>query len=402
MQSQPSTAVIIGAGKIGCGYLAPVFAEAGWDVVLVARSHETVARIRAAGEYTVRTTDGGGTRWVRPEAVLIGTPEFDRAVARAGVVATAVGSRSVEDLGDPLARALAARGGDRPVDVWTVENADVAPTLDAAVRAAAAARGLALPPVGFSGAIAFAAVTQGDWKSSARPEFVGDSARWLLVDAARLVTPLPRLARVGATDRYEEHLQAKRFVFSAGHALCAYLGLSRGHRYIHEAVGDPLVRPLIARSLCASRRALLGAGARDTGPVEWVLERYADDELADPLLRVARDPIRKLSPGGPLVGPAMLVVEATGTAPVGLAAGIAAALRFRNPADPQACLIAEMLGEPDGLRTVLSHVCGLDPHGLLAHEVTRLYRRQERRPRRPGRQHPTVVTPSLVRAAIAA
>jgi mannitol-1-phosphate 5-dehydrogenase len=401
MENQPHTAVIIGGGKIGCGYLAPVFADAGWDVVLVARSHETVARIRAAGEYTVRTTDGGGTRWVRPEAVLIGSPEFDRAVARAGVVATAVGSRSVEGLGVPLACALAGRGGDRPVDVWTVENADVAPVLDTAVRAAAAQRGLELPPVGFSGAIAFAAVTQGDWKSSARPEFVGDSARWLLVDAARLVTPLPRLARVGATDRYEEHLRSKRFVFSAGHALCAYLGLSRGHRYIHEAAEDPLVRPLIARSLCASRRALLGAGVRDTGPVEWVLERYADGELADPLLRVARDPIRKLSPGGPLVGPAALVAEATGMVPVGFAAGIAAALRFSNPADAQACRIAEMLGAPDGLTTVLTDVCGLDPHGLLAHEVTRLYRRQERRPRHQGR-HSTVVTPSLVRAAIAA
>jgi mannitol-1-phosphate 5-dehydrogenase len=401
MENQPRTAVIIGAGKIGCGYLAPVFADAGWDVVLVARSHETVARIRAAGAYTVRTTDGGGTRWVRPEAVLIGSPEFDRAVARAGVVTTAVGSSSVEGLGAPLARALAARGGDRPVDVWTVENADVAPVLDGAVRAAAAQRGLALPRVGFSGAIAFAAVTQGDWRSPARPEFVGDSARWLLVDGARLVTPLPRLARVGATDRYEEHLRSKRFVFSAGHALCAYLGLSRGHTYIHEAAADPLARRLIARSLCASRRALLGAGVRDTGPVEWVLERYADEELADPLLRVARDPIRKLAPGGPLVGPAMLVVEATGTVPVGFAAGIAAALRFDHPADAQACRIAELLGAPDGLTTVLTDVCGLDPHGLLAHEVIRLYRRPQRRPRHQGR-HSTVVTPSPVRAAIAA
>ena len=244
---------------------------------------------------------------MRPEAVLIGSPEFDRAIARAAVVATAVGSRSVEGLGVPLACALAARGADRPIDVWTVENADVAPVLDAAVRVAAAQRGLALPPVGFSGAIAFAAVTQGDWKSSARPEFVGDSARWLLVDAARLITPLPRLARVGATRRYEEHLRSKRFVFSAGHALCAYLGLCAATAYIHEAAADPLMRPLIARSLYASRRALLGTAVRDIGPVDWVLERYADDELADPLLRVARDPIRKLSPGGPLVGPAMLL-----------------------------------------------------------------------------------------------
>lgn len=31
-------AVVVGTGKIGCGYLAPLFADAGWEVVLAART----------------------------------------------------------------------------------------------------------------------------------------------------------------------------------------------------------------------------------------------------------------------------------------------------------------------------------------------------------------------------
>jgi mannitol-1-phosphate 5-dehydrogenase len=294
----------------------------------------------------------------------------------------------VAGLGPSLARALAARGPDRPIDVWTVENSDVAPVLRAAVHAAARDRGLALPPVGFAGAIAFAAVAQGDWKASPHPEFVGDACRWLLVDKARLIGPLPRLPRVGATDRYHEHLRAKRLVFSAGHAVCAFLGLPRGHRFVHEAAADPLIRQAVARSLTDARRALSGVLERDSGPVEWALQRYADAELRDPLERVARDPIRKLSPQGPLVEPARLATRVTGRVPAGFAAAMVNALLHRPPGDAQGSRLAEMLACADGLEEVLQDVCGLDLAEPLAREVTRRYRRvtgTDRVRRRPPR-----------------
>jgi mannitol-1-phosphate 5-dehydrogenase len=362
--------VVIGAGKIGCGFLAPLFQEAGWDVVVAARSEAVVERMRAAGEYTVRTTGAGGIRRVRVTPVLTGSPAFDDAVAGAHVVATAVGSASVAALGVPLARALAARPAGRPLDVWTVENGDVAPQLQAALRESAARLGLRLPRVGVAGAIAYAAVTQGDWRGSPRPEFVSDTAKWLLVDAAPLVAAMPRLPRVGATASYAEHLEGKRFVFSAGHAMCAFIGARHGHRWLHDAAADPRIRPLVADALVASRHAL--GGGDDDGPVGWVLDRYANAELLDTVRRVARDPIRKLAPEGPLVGPARLVARSAGAAPIGFATAIASALNYRDGADPQACLLAEMLVS-SGLATVLSDVCGLDRAEPLARQVMRIY-----------------------------
>src|SRR5688500_10822345 len=119
--------VIIGPGKIGSGYLAPLFAQAGWQVVFAARSPEVVARIAAAGHFDVRTTGEAAPQRVHAESVLIGSEEFDRAVAGAALVTTAVGMGGPRDVGVPLARALAARGPARPIDVWAVENADVGP-----------------------------------------------------------------------------------------------------------------------------------------------------------------------------------------------------------------------------------------------------------------------------------
>jgi mannitol-1-phosphate 5-dehydrogenase len=370
--------VIIGPGRIGCGYLASVFAAAGWHVVLAARTPEVAARIQGADHFTVRITGDGGVQQVRAEGVAFGTEAFERAVRDADLLATAVGSRAVEGLGEQLTHALATRPADRPIDVWAVENANVASVLDAAVRRTAAREGLGLPPVGFAGAIAFAAVSHGDWKQSRRPEFVSDTGRWLLVDAERLVCPLPPLPRIGATRRYEEHLTAKRLVFSAGHALCAYLGARRGHQWVDEAATDPLLRPLIQRAMRESRRALVGAhpdsGGALEGPVEWALERYANAELHDPVRRVARDPMRKLGPEGPLVGAARWVSRTTGEVPSGLAAGIAAALVYRDPADAQAVQLAAMLAK-HGVAAVLAEVCGIDRADPLADEIIRQYQR---------------------------
>jgi 2-oxoisovalerate dehydrogenase E1 component len=57
--------------------------------------------------------------------------------------------------------------------------------------------------------------------------------------------------------------------------------------------------------------------------------RFANRALADPVSRLARDPLRKLAPGDRLVGAARLV-ERHGIRPEGLSWGIAAALAYEN------------------------------------------------------------------------
>jgi len=69
--------------------------------------------------------------------------------------------------------------------------------------------------------------------------------------------------------------------------------------------------------------------------VQTVLARFENDSLPDPVVRVAREPKRKLSPNDRLVRPAVLALEADVT-PSCLATAIAAALLYDHPDDPQA------------------------------------------------------------------
>jgi mannitol-1-phosphate 5-dehydrogenase len=381
--------VIVGPGRIGCGYLAPLFRSAGWEVVFAARDEATAARIRGVGRFTVRTTAapaaGNGQAGVAAparrllvqgiDAVPIGSPGWVEAVAGADLVCTSVGVARVAPLGRPLARALAARPGRRPVDVWTVENGDCAPVLEAAVLGAA---GRPLSPVGFAGAVATGAVAHGSWASPGRlPEFVGDAFGSLLVDRGRLLTALPAIPGVVGTGDYLARLREELYVFNAGHAICAYLGWHRGHATVADAVADPVLRPVVAGSMLEARRALLAAhpslGPDLHGPVAESLARFGDPELADPVARVAREPIRKLAPGDRLLGPAELIRRQTGRVPAYFALAIAGALLYRDHHDGQSRRLAADL-ERVGVMAVLASACGLAPGHPLAEAVVACYR----------------------------
>jgi mannitol-1-phosphate 5-dehydrogenase len=371
-------AVIVGAGKLGCGYLCLLFRDAGWDVVLSARTPEQAERIRSADGFDVRITGSGATRQVRGvAAVATGTPAFEEVIASADLVVTCVGVRRVRGVGPSLARALAARNPRLPLQVWVAENQDCAPLLEESVRTAAAMAGLPLPPVGFTGAVAEVTVGRGSWRDVERPLFVGNPNRCLWVDESRLIAPVPRVPGVELTPCYRAQLQQKLFVFNAGHALCAYLGVLRGHRSIDRAIGDRFLRPLVAGSMLEARRALASAypslGDDVHGCVANAIRRFEDAELADPVDRVARDPIRKLRPHDRLVGAAQLVRATLGRVPCHFALGIAGALLYRNENDEEARRLRRML-ERKGLAHVLGAVCGLQPDDELAQAVSHRYR----------------------------
>jgi mannitol-1-phosphate 5-dehydrogenase len=369
-------AVIIGPGKVGCGYLTPLFRNEGWEVVLAARTPETADRIRSAGRFNVRVAGGGVQNVNTVRAVVTGSSEFGAAVADADLLLTSVGVGKVAALAPALAHAFGERAPDRPVDIWVVENQDCAPELEAAVRTHAARAGYSLPSLGFAGGVAGVAVAHGDWETSGEVEFLRDDVLTLDLEAARLRSRTPKLQGVRTVDNYLASLHEKLFVFNAGHAMCAYLGSLRGHATVDEAVSDPVLRPLIAGGLIESRRAVIrmhkGLGDDIVGHVSTALHRFGNSHLADPIPRVARDPLRKLSPGERLLGPAMLIQRLYGSVPAHLAAGIASALRYRRDGDEQSARLGRKLRH-QGVARVLQDVCSLDAESDLGRAVVACY-----------------------------
>jgi mannitol-1-phosphate 5-dehydrogenase len=102
-----------------------------------------------------------------------------------------------------------------------------------------------------------------------------------------------------------------------------------------------------------------------------ILDLYADPALGDTVVRVAREPRRKLAAGDRLIGPASACLAA-GVRPDALARVISAALAYGEENDRQARDLRRELEflEPE---EVLSNVSALDRNDELTRLVCRRY-----------------------------
>lgn len=351
-------AVVIGAGRVGCGFLGHLLAEAGHELVVVARDRLVAERINRHRGYLVRMVGAG----MEPQELKItgvrAVLADDRRrvaeeIAGSALVGTAVGTRQLDQVAPSIAAGLRLAGS--PVNVVACENAaDPGGLLRrAVVRASAAADDVAVH--GFASGLAFRIVAERVMDHDARVPltFTADSDRRLVVDGAGLVGALPAIHGLELTRSYPAWVRRKLYTFNAAHAAAAYLGRLKGYTYIHAAVRDPQIRKVVwqvSELGTAGIRARYGADlARGSGPGS-VLPRLDNAALDDTVDRVAADPLRKLAAQERLAGAAVCAQEA-GLRPVAHALVIAAAIRIAREDGATTLSPAELL------RTL----CGLDP-----------------------------------------
>jgi mannitol-1-phosphate 5-dehydrogenase len=172
--------------------------------------------------------------------------------------------------------------------------------------------------------------------------------------------------------RLNEEWDAKLFIHNTPHCIAAFMGSLAGCNYVHEA----LARPVIHRAVEGVIDELLCALKLLTTYDHHFIESYAIKEvrrfsnqlLYDPVSRVAREPLRKLHPSGRLIG-ALRLLLSTGVQPTYLMAGIAAALNYSDPRDPDHAQLCQI--QTFGLPAFLKYHLGLDPQCIEAEYVAR-------------------------------
>ena len=200
---------------------------------------------------------------------------------------------------------------------------------------------------------------------------VAEPYKVLPVDREALVGPVPRIVGMKAVAPFEAYAARKLFIHNAAHAILGYLGYARGHVYGWEALEDAWVRERVEAAADEAGRALIAEYGFEPVAfqehIDGLMMRFANRALGDPVIRLGRDPLRKLAPGERLVGAARLA-EKHGIAPEGLACGIAGALAFDESSDPHALELQARI-RAGGLDAVLREVCALGPEEPLACRV---------------------------------
>ena len=365
-------AVVLGPGRIGCGFVGQLLHASGYDLVFVGRG-PVVDHLSRLGRYRVRLTDGRNVRDLEVDGVrALHTTDAEavtRAIADADLVAVSVGPRNLAAVAPLLAAGLGRRSS--PVNVIAFENCtDPGGCLrDAVVRCAPAVRD---GGHGFSGALVSRIVTRrmGVPASEAPLVFLGDSPSSFVVHGPSLCAPLPRVEGLRAVDDFTAQMTKKLYTFGAGHAAAAYLGALKGYRYIHSAIRDREIRAAVLAAMEEGQRGLTvrygPEVAGDRAELDEIVSRFENAALDDPVSRVGRDPLRKLGPEDRLVGAARLAAQA-GVWPRRLALVAAAAICFNCTDHP-----AASAGEPDA---TLHTVSGLDPGSGLGREISEAFAR---------------------------
>lgn len=379
--------VMFGAGCVGRGFLGQIFAESGYAITFVEIDVPLMDTLNARHGYTLRLVEGdwAGEMTIPVARVLYSQANevLVQALAETRLVTTAVGTRSLPDVAPIIAAGIvrrAERGVDAPLNVLICENM---PDASATFRAMVMAH---VPPAHHAFAetrVGFVDVVIGRTIPRPTPEMrardcgfiIADTYKQLPVNRPRFVGPLPEIVGLLPTDNFQVYIDRKLYLHNCGHAILGYLGVRRGHEFTHVAVQDAEIRRVLEGAFAEVKVGFevvhgLDGGELDTY-IAYLLTNFANHALADRLVRLARDPLRKLGPTDRLVGAARLA-ERAGVTPDAISWGIAAGYRYDHPADPLAVQLQRRLAA-EGLDTVLFDVSRIRPEEQLGTLVRARY-----------------------------
>lgn len=389
--------VQFGAGNIGRGFIGHLLQESGLWTVFVEANEDLVVKLRERGCYPLRLIEKDGTfRDVVIDRIEVLSVKEEAAVAEkiafAALVLTAVGAKNLPQVAPLLARGIEERRirNPEPLNVFLCENLKDAPSIfREKVQQYLSPAGVEFlkERVGFVGTVIARMVPVLDERFGVTDPLgvVAEYYARLPFDARAVRGVLPPLFGFEGTEHFEAEEERKLFFHNLGHAVLAYLGYLRGYSYVHEALEDVDIERVFSGAWDEVTRAFFRKYPfwdRDEHR-EYLRDlraRFANPAMMDTVVRVGRDPLRKLSPKDRLVGGALFCL-AQGVFPEHVACGCAAALLYDYPGDEEAKALQRMIAG-EGVRGVLERVCGVDPESELGKAIERWYRRfQEERSR---------------------
>lgn len=379
-------AVLFGAGNIGRGFLGFLLAKAGFGITFVDIDRAKISLINQQKEYPVFVVSAAGVQEQIVRGInavsYVDAESITQAIVEADVILTAVGKEPLAAVAVCLARGLVERIRRRPrseVHIVVVACENVQDNTSY-LRQLVLARVPDDCKERVGGLISFPncvvdrivpntlpASSKGDPLAVAVEEYFQ-----LAIDNAGLKAPFPDIAGVDISKNLDATLEQKLFTLNMAHAIVGYYGYLKGYQFVHEAVDDNDIEQLLDGALQEVASAIVARHPDISMDAQQeyakkVVGRFRNPYLRDEIVRIARQPKRKLGPQDRLVHPASLVWE-QGKVPAYLASGIAAALHFDYAGDSQAQQLVHEIREK-GIEVVLQEISGLPPRSELARLV---------------------------------
>jgi len=375
-------AVQFGAGNIGRGFMGQLLWEAGCEITFVEADKQLVSSLNERGKYPLQLLDAYSkkqNRVVIDGFIAIATDQQEKvatAIAQASLVSTAVGVKNLEAVSIVLAKGIGRRfvQNQAPLDIFLCENMFGAAFMlkqQVTHQLAGPVQRWAKKNIGFVGTSVARMVASGrQRKGDNSLLIVADSYRKLPYDGQALKARKPDIEGFYPVQNFKAEMERKLFTHNLGHASLAYLGYLRGYTYVHDLFKDVLINSIFEKALDETSQALLKRYPNALDPKEHqevrhdVRIRFGNSMMGDTIVRVAKDPIRKLGPEDRLIGSARLCLE-EGIFPENVACVCGAALCYDFEGDAEALKLQEMIRAKGVEKTFeqISHIKSSTPFG---------------------------------------
>lgn len=187
------------------------------------------------------------------------------------------------------------------------------------------------------------------------------------VEESKFKGEIPKIEGMNLVDNLGAYVERKLFTLNTGHAITAYLGYLKNYKTIDESIKDENIKNIVQGAMKEGGAGLAKKYNLDLDShfkyIEKIIKRFENHYLKDDVIRVGREPIRKLGPKDRLVSP--LLTSKGYNLPVdNLLIGISAALNYENNEDKQSVEIQDYI-KNIGLKETIKKISNITDPELL-------------------------------------
>jgi len=389
--------VIFGAGMTGRGHIAQLAFESGWNITFIDKNAELVKLLNDAGKYTVHLISDHPRDVIISDYKVIHTEDKSsviKAITDSDMVITSVLPNNLADVAPLLAEGLRSRldQNHEPLNIIAAENmnegssilwsftskylTDEEKKLFSFRRVTEEQNGkdfgfpnsmIARVVPRASDPLFIIAEDYNEWTADINNR-VGESPvsfRRVTEEQItfRRATEEQNLNGLEWVSNQEARLKRKLYLHNLGHAVCAYLGVIKGYKFIHESAQDEWILSQVNTAMTESGRAVAKEFGFDDAIIkayiQSLIDRLPKDALPDSIDRVVREPIRKLGLNDRFIGP-LALCEKYDISRDGICSGISAVLAS-NINDSEGKRLTNLINEK-GIIETLSIVSNYTPN----------------------------------------
>jgi mannitol-1-phosphate 5-dehydrogenase len=353
-------AVHFGAGNIGRGFIGALLQDAGYHVVFADVNQELIDSMKALGSYTLTELASVPKQKLYKNFQVLNsvteTQELTQLIAKAKIVTASVGANVLGRIAPVIEAGLSQRTSHDKLVVMACENALGASEI---IKLAMQDQQLANQRAIFCNT-AVDRIVPLQVEHSEPDVAVEPFSEWI-IDSAPLAGRELNLPGATFVEDLDPFIERKLYTVNTAHLAVALIGQQFGHETVIEAMADSEVMPKVLAAIEETSAALIRKHGFDpvahAAYVEKTLSRLSNPAIDDEIVRVGRDPLRKLSRYERLIGPAAYHAEHLGE-PFALLEVIDAALSFQAPGDAEAARLQLFLATLSSSQFVFE-VCGI-------------------------------------------